>query len=119
VQIRSLENHYPLPGIEVGDIGVKLGYNSNDNGYLSFDQVRIPREDMCARFACVEKDGEFKVLGDLRSLYMIMSGTRVGIMNAVFWSMQRATLIATRYAVCRRQFKNQEGSSQERKLLDY
>ena len=28
VQIRSLEDHKPLPGIEVGDVGEKLGYNS-------------------------------------------------------------------------------------------
>ena len=28
-------------------------------------------------------------------------------------------LVATRYAVCRRQFANQSGTKEERKLLDY
>ena len=37
VPIRSTEDHKPLPGVSVGDIGEKLGYNSVDNGYLSFD----------------------------------------------------------------------------------
>jgi len=37
VPIRSLETHKPFPGVEVGEIGVKLGYNAMDNGYLSFN----------------------------------------------------------------------------------
>lgn len=37
VPIRSRENHMPFPNIEVGDIGTKLGYNTVDNGYLSFN----------------------------------------------------------------------------------
>lgn len=43
VQIRDLNTHMPMKGIKCGDIGPKLGYNSKDNGWLSFDQVRIPR----------------------------------------------------------------------------
>ena len=72
VPIRSLENHLPLPGIEVGDIGTKMGYNSMDNGYLSFDQVRIPRFNMLARFAQVDKEGNFGYDGDLKAVYMTM-----------------------------------------------
>lgn len=37
VQIRSIEDHFPVKGIRVGDIGPKLGYNSKDNGWLMFD----------------------------------------------------------------------------------
>ena len=37
VPIRSLEDHKALPGVEVGDIGTKLGYATVDNGYLSFN----------------------------------------------------------------------------------
>jgi acyl-CoA oxidase len=42
-QIRDFENHMPLTGINVGDLGTKLGYNAVDNGFLSFDHYRIPR----------------------------------------------------------------------------
>lgn len=33
----------PMPGVKSGDLGPKLGYNSKDNGWLTFDHVRIPR----------------------------------------------------------------------------
>jgi hypothetical protein len=35
VQIRD-ENHMPLPGIELGDLGPKLGDNANDTGTCQF-----------------------------------------------------------------------------------
>jgi hypothetical protein len=40
-QLRSLEDHLPLPGITVGDIGPKFGFGGVDNGYMSMDHVRI------------------------------------------------------------------------------
>ena len=43
VQLRSLVNHEPLPGISLGDIGPKLGFQSVDNSFLSFTDVHIPR----------------------------------------------------------------------------
>ncbi len=48
-----------MPGIEAGDIGPKFGYNSKDNGYMIFRNVRIPRNNMLKRFAEVDKDGKF------------------------------------------------------------
>ena len=32
--LRSFENHTPLPGITIGNIGPKIGFNTMDNGYL-------------------------------------------------------------------------------------
>ncbi len=32
--IRDMATHEPLPGIDVGDIGPKFGYNGVDNGYV-------------------------------------------------------------------------------------
>ena len=46
VPIRSFEDHMPFPGVSVGDVGAKFGFNSVDNGYLSFDNYRIPRKMM-------------------------------------------------------------------------
>ena len=106
----------PLPGVEVGDIGTKMGYNSMDNGFLKFNELRIPKENMLSRFAGIDAEGNFEVRGDLRSLYMTMVGSRISIILGAFGGVQRATLIATRYAACRRQFANQTGSEKERKL---
>jgi len=33
-------------GIKIGEIGTKLGMNATNNGFLGFDKVRIPRENM-------------------------------------------------------------------------
>ena len=57
VQTRNLGTWELLPGIECGDIGPKFGYNSKDNGYMLFKNVRIPRTDMLRRFAEVSPEG--------------------------------------------------------------
>jgi acyl-CoA oxidase len=69
VQIRNMETHEPLPGIEVGDIGAKLGYNSIDNGYLMFNNVKVPRSALLSRFSEITKEGDFEMKSDPRMLY--------------------------------------------------
>jgi hypothetical protein len=44
---------FPLQGIKIGEIGTKLGMNATNNGYLGFDNVRIPREQMLMKNAQV------------------------------------------------------------------
>lgn len=39
-QIRDTKTHLPLPGVVIGDIGVKIGFSSMDNGYMLFDKFR-------------------------------------------------------------------------------
>lgn len=46
VQLRDEETHMPLRGIKIGEIGMKLGMNGTNNGYLGFENVRIPRKHM-------------------------------------------------------------------------
>ena len=46
VPIRDANTHEHLSGIDVGDMGPKIGYNSKDNGFLSLKNVRIPRANM-------------------------------------------------------------------------
>jgi acyl-CoA oxidase len=53
VQLRSLDDHKCLPGIMIGDIGPKFGYNGVDNGFLRFDHVIVGRDAMLSRFAQV------------------------------------------------------------------
>ena len=119
VQIRDLETHEPLAGVSVGDIGAKLGYNSIDNGYLMFDNVKVPHSAHLSRFTAISREGEFELKSDPRLLYSIMSVTRLSIILGCAFNMFRANMVAIRYAVCRRQFSNQVGTKEERKLLDY
>jgi len=44
-----------VSGIKIGEIGGKLGMNSTNNGYLAFDNVRIPRMNMLMKNAQVLK----------------------------------------------------------------
>jgi acyl-CoA oxidase len=53
VQLRDLGTHKALPGIKLGDIGPKFGYNGVDNGFMRFDHVVVPRTAMLSRFAKV------------------------------------------------------------------
>lgn len=46
VQIRSSETHKYMPGIKCGELGPKFGYHAKDNGWMTLDQVRIPRSQM-------------------------------------------------------------------------
>ena len=50
---------------------------------------------------------------------MGMVNTRQDLIGIVGHSLQMACIIATRYAVCRKQFSNQDGTKEERRLLDY
>lgn len=53
VQLRDMQTHKAMPGIEMGDIGPKFGYNGVDNGFMRFDHVVVPRSAMLARYAKV------------------------------------------------------------------
>ncbi|RLN60652.1 hypothetical protein BBJ28_00025736, partial [Nothophytophthora sp. Chile5] len=59
VQLRDLETHDPMPGVTLGDIGPKIGFNNVDNGYCTFDHVRIPRQNMGMRVSMVTREGQY------------------------------------------------------------
>ena len=48
-----------MPGIKVGEIGNKLGLNGWNNGYLGFENVRLPLDHMLMKHAKVLEDGTF------------------------------------------------------------
>ncbi|XP_059796042.1 peroxisomal acyl-coenzyme A oxidase 2 isoform X2 [Balaenoptera ricei] len=119
VPIRSLEDHSPLPGITVGDIGPKMDFDHSDNGFLQLDHVRVPRENMLSRFAQVLPDGTYIKLGTAKSNYLSMVVVRVDILSdEVIPLLQKACVIAIRYSVIRRQSRLRP-SDPEAKVLDY
>ena len=58
VQIRDA-NMKPMPGVFIEDMGIKIGLNGVDNARLTFDNVKIPREQMLNKLNDVDEFGKF------------------------------------------------------------
>ncbi len=96
-----MDTHRPLPGIEVGDIGSKFGFNGKDNGYLKFDNIRVPRRNLLMRYVKVDKSGNVTLEGDPKIAYSVMLETRLSILMMTPSFLSRASTIAIRYGICR------------------
>jgi acyl-CoA oxidase len=48
-----------MPGVTIHDMGRKIGLNGIDNAKISFDQVRVPRENLLNRYSDVDIDGNY------------------------------------------------------------
>lgn len=77
VQIRDTETWKICPGVKCGDLGPKIGYNGKNNGWASFDSVRIPRMNMMMGLCEFSREGKFKLKGDPRVLYSVMMAIRM------------------------------------------
>jgi acyl-CoA oxidase len=59
VPLRCKTTHQALPGITIGDCGKKAGYEGIDNGFILFDNVRIPKENFLNRLSDIDDEGKF------------------------------------------------------------
>ncbi|KAG2194869.1 hypothetical protein INT47_002663 [Mucor saturninus] len=126
VQIRNLEDHRPMEGITVGDIGPKFGFNSVDNGFIMFDHYRIPHVSFLAKYSQVEKStGEYSKPPNAKLSYGTMVFVRAQIVMGVRFALAKATTIAVRYSAVRQQFvdaaspKKWDNKITETPVLDY
>ncbi|KAI7854636.1 acyl-CoA dehydrogenase/oxidase C-terminal [Circinella umbellata] len=125
-QIRSLEDHMPLPGLTIGDIGPKMGYNTVDNGFMMFDHFRIPHVSMLARYAQVKPgSGEYIKPVNSKLSYGGMVHVRASIVSETGRALARSSTVAVRYAAVRRQFydstspRKWNGETIETSVIDY
>jgi acyl-CoA oxidase len=119
VPIRDRETGQPLPGVEVGDCGAKMGRNGLDNGWLRFNQVRIPRDWMLQRWAQVSADGQYHQPPKLQLSYGALTTGRVSIVGDCAETLKKALTIAVRYSAIRRQFPSDTQPEIEQQILDY
>ena len=120
-EIRDRANHTPHPGIEIGDCGFKKGLNGVDNGWVRFEQYRIPREALLNKMGDVSEDGVYttNIENDgkrFANSIASLSGGRVAITRISSEHALQSLTIAIRYAAVRRQFG---ASDEETLLLDY
>jgi acyl-CoA oxidase len=123
VQIRDIHTHLPMCGVTVGDIGPKPGWNFEDNGFVMFNHVRIPRENMLNKYQDVTADGQYVVKVDNpRKRFALtlgsLSGGRVGIAHGAVEVAKMALTISIRYSAVRRQFGPPK-SEEESPVLEY
>lgn len=89
-----------------------------DNGYVHFNDVRIPLENMLNRHSRVTPIGEYIPAKHDKLSYGSMVALRAGIPVDAAWKLARAVTIATRYCVHRRQFSDKKGGT-ERQVICY
>ncbi|MGK5518187.1 acyl-CoA dehydrogenase family protein [Micromonospora sp. URMC 107] len=122
VPIRDAQGD-PLPGVTIGDAGPKAGLLGVDNGRLSFDHVRVPRDMLLDRYGQVAEDGTYSspIENDSRRFFTML-GTlvrgRVSVGGAAAAATKSALAIAVRYGDIRRQFGTPD-ADREVLLNDY
>ncbi|KAE9030182.1 Peroxisomal acyl-coenzyme A oxidase 1 [Phytophthora fragariae] len=123
VQLRDLETHDAMAGVTLGDIGPKIGFNNVDNGYCTFDHVRIPREQMGMRVATVTREGKYMKNSGVPQevLYFTMLQTRMTYIRSCGLALAKASTITIRYSAVRQQGydANNPDSKEELSVLDY
>ncbi|XP_054989775.1 peroxisomal acyl-coenzyme A oxidase 1 isoform X1 [Sorex araneus] len=118
VPIREIGTHKPLPGITIGDIGPKFGYDEMDNGYLKMDNYRIPRENMLMKYAQVKPDGTYVKPVSNKLTYGTMVFIRSFLVSAAAQALSKACTIAIRYSAVRHQSEITPGEP-EPQILDF
>jgi acyl-CoA oxidase len=103
VPIRDPRTGLTLPGVAVGDLGSKAARNGLDNGWLQFTNVRVPRENMLARWAQVSRNGEFVPPPSLALAYGSTVTERVGSAESSLIYVDPCLVIAVRYSAIRKQ----------------
>jgi acyl-CoA oxidase len=122
VPIRN-DDGTPSPGVTIGDDGPKAGLNGVDNGRLTFDHVRVPRDMLLDRYGQVAEDGTYTSgIQDETRRFFTMLGTlvrgRVSVGGSAASATKLALDIAVRYGNVRRQFAA-PGENREIVINDY
>ncbi|CAI5446335.1 unnamed protein product [Caenorhabditis angaria] len=116
--IRNTQTYLPIPGVRVGDIGTKMGINCVDNGFLGFDNYRIPRRNMLMKHSKVSKNGVYTAPSHPKVGYTTMLYMRSEMIYHQSQYLAMALIIAIRYSAVRRQGEIQAGQP-EVQIIDY
>jgi acyl-CoA oxidase len=59
VPLRCKKTHKILPGITIGDCGLKNGLNYIDNGFIILDNVRISSDYLLGKLGSIDENGAY------------------------------------------------------------
>ena len=120
VQLRKADGT-TMPGVELGEIGPKLNFTSNNIGYCRFTRVRVPMDRMFSKHSRVTPDGKYiaapKKLSKFRYISMMLA--RTSIVRVAYTQCAKAATIAIRYSAVRLQGFKPGSSTDENYVLDY
>ena len=122
VPIRHYETHETLPGVVLGDCGPKVGLDGIDNGFILFNNYRVPYDALLDRFSQISPTGHFKssIKSKAKRFATMLSGLlrgRSGVFMSSASQLRNALTIAIRYSAVRKQFALSDGP--EVPVLDY
>ena len=123
VQIRDMKTNKPLDGIVIGDIGPKYGYPGMDNGYMLFDNLRVPHSALLSRYSGVNSEtGAYIRPENPAVVYGSLTYVRAQIIMHARLVLARAVTVAVRYLSIRRQFADRDAKdpgAPEQAVLNY
>lgn len=119
VPLRDPKTLALLPGINIGDIGKKMGRDGIDNGYIQFTNVRIPRAYMLMKHSQVSREGVVTEPPLQQLTYGALLSGRTAMVADAANTAKKALTISVRYAAVRRQFKSSLDADIETQILDY
>ncbi|PWN39061.1 acyl-CoA oxidase [Ceraceosorus guamensis] len=108
LQIRSTRTGHDLAGITTGNIGPKVGFHPIDNGWMTLDNVVVPRDHLLSASYAVHQAGQLNKTPNANPVlsYRTMLGARFGIIHLGGRVLAKASTIGIRFATLRRQFKH-------------
>jgi acyl-CoA oxidase len=122
-QIRDYNTHKPLEGIVIGDIGPKYGYTAMDNGYMLFNNYRVPHSALLSRYSGVNPDNGMYIKPENAAMvYGSLTFVRAQIIMHARLVLARAVTNAVRYLSIRRQFADRDAkdpNAPEEAVLNY
>ena len=118
-QVRNLDTQELEPDVVIHDQGEKaMGtYAGMDNGAMRLHRKRIPRSQMLAGYASVDRDGTYYAADNSKHSYTSMVIIRGLMAQEIGQDVAKAIVIAIRYAEFRRQFNGKDG--EEMKVIEY
>lgn len=123
VQIRDMKTNKPLSGIVIGDIGPKYGYPGMDNGYMLFENFRVPHSALLSKYSGVDLErGTYIKPENPAVVYGSLTFVRAQIIMHARLILARAVTVAVRYLSIRRQFSDRDSkgpSAPEQAVLNY